>query len=376
MRIIGIIAEYNPFHLGHLYQINKIKELYPNSLIIAIISPCFTERGDISIINKWDKTKICLDNNIDLVVELPTLYATQSADIFAHGAIQILNDLGIDTLVFGTESDNIDEIINLANIQLNNKEYDLLVKKYLDEGINYPTAMSKALYDLANIKVDKPNDLLALSYVKEIIRNNYKITPVSIKRTNDYHGKSINNSVISANLIRELISKDEDINAYIPNGVLKYINKVSLNNGYNYLLYNIINNIDNLDCYLDVSEGIHNKIIKHINDSDNWYQLVNNIKSKRYTYNKINRMLIHILLGIKKTDNNNENYIKILGFNNYGRDYLNKIKKNIKLPLYYGYKPDQLSILDIEFRCLYIYSLIVNDNSLITRELENKPIIK
>ena len=376
MRIIGIIAEYNPFHLGHLYQINKIKEMYSDSIIIAIVSPCFTERGDISIVNKWDKTNICLDNSIDLVVELPTLYATQSADIFAHGAIQILNDLGVDTLVFGTESDNID-FVNLANIQLCNKEYDILVKKYLDDGINYPSAMSRSLKDISSIKIDKPNDLLALSYVKEIVKYKYDISPISIRRTNDYHGKDTNCKVISANLIRDLISDGKDISHYVPHNSLKYINtNISLNNGYNYLIYNIINNKNNLADYLDVTEGIENKIIKSINNSDSWNDLVNNIKSKRYTYNKINRMLLHILLGIKKSDNNNENYIKILGFNSSGRNYLNRIKKTIKLPLLYGYKPNVLNILDIEFKCLYIYSLLVNDMSLISRELKNKPIIK
>ena len=163
MKIIGIIAEYNPFHLGHLYQINKIKEIYPDSIIIAIISTNFTQRGDISIINKWNKTKICLDNNIDIVLELPYTYATQSADIFANGALKILNSMNIDTLVFGTEKDNINELIKLAKIQIDNKEYDNIVKNYLSKGLNYPTAMSKALENISNIKIDKPNDLLALS---------------------------------------------------------------------------------------------------------------------------------------------------------------------------------------------------------------------
>ena len=170
MKIIGIIAEYNPFHLGHLYQINKIKEIYPDSIIIAIISTNFTQRGDISIINKWNKTKICLDNNIDIVLELPYTYATQSADIFANGALKILNSMHIDTLVFGTEKDNINELIELAKIQIDNKEYDNIVKNYLSKGLNYPTAMSKALENISNIKIDKPNDLLALSYIKEIIK--------------------------------------------------------------------------------------------------------------------------------------------------------------------------------------------------------------
>ena len=142
MKAVGIIAEYNPFHLGHLYQINKIKEQFPESIIIAIISTNFTERGDISILNKWNKTKICLEHNINLVVELPTIYATQSSDIFAEAALNILNKFKIDTLIFGSETDNIDILYKLATTQLNNKEYNLLVKKQLSNGLNYPTAMS------------------------------------------------------------------------------------------------------------------------------------------------------------------------------------------------------------------------------------------
>lgn len=377
MKIIGVIAEYNPFHLGHLYQIKKIKEMYPDSIIIAIISTNFTQRGDISILNKWNKTKICLENNVDIVLELPTLYATQSSDIFASSALKILNHFKIDTLVFGSETNDIDTLYNLANTQLNNKEYDTLVTSYLSEGINYPTAMSKALNKLTNINIYKPNDLLGLSYIKEIIKNKYPITPISIKRSNDYHGNNIENNIISANLIRKLLQENKDISAYVPKITTNYLyHNISINNAFNLLKYKIINEINNLDKYLTVDEGIENRIIKYINKSNTWLDLVMNIKTKRYTYNKINRMLIHILLGIKKEDNNKEIYLRILGFNQSGRKYLNKIKKDIDLPIYMSYKNNLSNTFDIEFRSTYIYSLIVNDPSLIEKEYQNKPIIK
>ena len=172
MEIIGIITEYNPFHNGHLYHINKIKELYPNSLIIAVISSSFCQRGEISILNKWDKTKICLNNNIDLVLKLPFVFSSQGADIFAKGALSILNELKVNKIIFGSELNNIEKLKELATIQIKNKDYNKLVKKYLDEGINYPTAMAKALNNFSNIKIDTPNDLLGLSYIKEIIDNN------------------------------------------------------------------------------------------------------------------------------------------------------------------------------------------------------------
>ena len=385
MKIIGLIAEYNPFHLGHLYQINKIKEMYPESIIIAIISTNFTQRGDISILNKWNKTKICLDNNIDIVLELPTLYATQSADIFASAALKILNEFKIDTLVFGSETNDISSLYNLANIQLNDNNYDNIVKKYLDKGINYPTAMNKALNELTNQDVNKPNDLLGLSYIKEIIKNNYNIEAISIKRTNDYHQEKlitknqnniINQNIISANLIRKLHLNNEDITPYIKENTKNYLySNLSIEKAYNLLKYKIITD-KNLNKYLTVDEGIENRLLKYLPKSSTWEELVMNIKTKRYTYNKINRMLIHILLGITKEDNNQETYIRILGFNNKGRNYLNKIKKEINLPIYTSYKNNLSNTFDIEFKSTYIYSIITNDQTLITREYQNKPIIK
>lgn len=375
MKIIGVIAEYNPFHLGHLYQLKKIKEMEPESLIIAIISTNFTQRGEISLLNKWDKTKICLECGIDLVIELPTLYAIQGADIFAYGALKILSGLHIDTLVFGSESDNIDELIKLANTQINDKRYDELVKKYLDEGINYPTATSKALYELTNVKIDKPNDLLGLSYIKEIISNKYPITPISIKRTNDYHGKDTDNDIISANLIRSLIKEGKDISKYVPSSTLNYLNKkISLDDALGYLKYNILNNKEHLNEFLMVDEGIENRIVKEITNANNWKELVMSIKTKRYTYNKINRMLIAILLNIKKNDNTKDVYIRILGFNNNGRSYLNKIKKTIDIPVYSNYKFNKSNVFDLEYKSTFIYSLITNNPDLIKYEYQNKPI--
>lgn len=377
MKVIGIIAEYNPFHLGHLYQINKVKEMYPESIIIAIISTNFTQRGDISIINKWNKTRICLENNIDLIIELPTLYASQSSDVFAYGALRILNEFKIDTLVFGTESNDISTLYKLANTQLNDPNYNILVQKYLNNGINYPTATSKALIELTNMTIDKPNDLLALSYIKEIIKNKYDITPVSIQRTNDYHDKSIKSNIISANLIRKLYQDNQNIEKYIPNNVNSFIyNNININKAFPLLKYKIITDKDNLNKYLTVDEGIENRIIKNIKKVNSWNDLVISIKTKRYTYNKINRMLLHILLGIKKEDNNNDIYLRILGFNLSGRKYLNKIKKEINIPIYTNYKDNISNVLDIEFKSTYIYSIIVNDSSLIEQEYNNKPIIK
>ena len=377
MKIIGIIAEYNPLHFGHIYQLNKIKELYPDSLIIVITNSFFTQRGDVSILNKKNKTKLVLENNIDLIVELPFAYSTQSADIFAEGALKILNILNIDTLVFGSESNNIQKLTTIATTQLNNKEYDNLVKKYLTTGINYPTALNKALEYLTGLSIIEPNDLLGISYIKEIIKNKYTITPITIKRIGSYHAKKTTSHIANATLIREKIQKNEDITKYIPKNEENLLLKsLSLNSYYPYLKYKIYSTND-LSIYQTVDEGIENKIKKVINNSNNWEELVQNIKTKRYTYNKINRMLIHILTSFTKEEAQNIkiDYIRILGFNIKGKKYLNQIKKNISIPIISNYKKNLSRLLDIELRVATIYYLPISPN-LITEEYKNKPIIK
>ena len=377
MNIIGLIAEYNPLHLGHIYQLNKIKELYPNSIIILITNSYFTQRGDVSILSKENKTKISLENNIDLVIELPFAYATQSADIFAKGAIEILNHLKIDTLIFGSESNNIEKLTKIANIQLNNPQYDKLVKNYLKEGINYPTALNKAIKKLTNTTITEPNDLLAISYIKEILKNNYPITPISIQRIGSYHAKKATTNIANATLIRTKLQNKENIERYLPNNEINLLTKnLSLNNYYPLLKYKILSTKD-LSIYQTIEEGIENRIKKNIITSSNWNELVQNIKTKRYTYNKINRMLIHILTSFTKEEakNININYIKILGFNQQGKQYLNKIKKEIKIPLINNYKKNFSQLLDIEQRVSSIYYLPIDDKK-IKEEYHTKPIIK
>lgn len=374
MNIIGIIAEYNPFHNGHIYHINKIKELFPDSIIVLVTSTSFCERGEISIMNKWDKTKIALDNNIDLVIELPFVYSSQSADIFAKGAIKIMNELQVEKIVFGSELNNIKTLTEIAKTQINNKEFDNKVKTYLDSGTNYPTALSNALKDLKLPTIDTPNDLLAISYIKEILKTNSKIEPISIKRTNDYHGKDIKGNIINASLIRQMLKEEEDIDYFIPyDSEILYENI----NYFKYLKYKIISDIKNLDKYQTVDEGIEGRIKKYITTSNTLEEFIKNIKTKRYTYNKINRMLIHILTSLTKEEAKLDlSYIRILGFNKNGKNYLNKIKKEVTLPLITSYKNlEENKLLEIEYRATLIYSLLVNDSSLIERELE-KPIIK
>ena len=375
MEIIGIVAEYNPFHNGHLYQIQKIKEKYPDSILVAVVSSTFTQRGTVSILNKWTKTKIALDNHIDIVIELPFVYATQSSDIFAKGAVALLNKLKVTRIIFGTERDNLNELSLSADIQLNNKEYHKLVKLYLSKGLNYPTATNKALEDLTGQVVTTPNDLLALSYIKEIKSNNYQIKYENIKRTSSYHGTEINNNITSASNIRKLYQENKAIDNLIPYSK-EQLYKVDMNKFLPLLKYQIFLNQDNLNKYQTVDEGIEGRIIKYITKSSTYEELINNIKTKRYTYNKISRMLLHILISFTKEEAQNINidYIRLLGFSPNGKHYLNKIKKELDVPLITGYKKNISKVLDIELRTTKIYTLIIG-NELLLEEYRNKPII-
>ena len=380
----GIICEYNPFHNGHLYHINKIKEMFPDDIIVLIMSSHFLQRGDSSLINKWDKTDIALSLGVDIVIELPFVFSSQGADIFAKGSIEILKNMNVDRLVFGSETDDIEILSNIANVQIDNDDFDLKVKTYLDEGISYPTALSKAVYDLTNIKIDKPNDLLAISYIKEIKKQKANIKPICIKRTNDFHSLKLDNEIVSATSIRNALKENKEIKKYVPSIVYDYLQKeLSFTEEYFDLLkYKIISDFNNLNIYHTVDEGIENRIKKYIYTSNSMDELINNIKTKRYTYNKVKRMLTHILCSYTKEEalrTQNSEYIRILGFNKKGKDYLNKVKKTSLLPIITGYSNIKSEILDIEKRVSSIYFLPFkqkNKNYLMEMEYKNKPIIK
>lgn len=375
-KIIGIIAEYNPFHNGHLYQIKKIREKYKDATIVVVSSSSFTQRGEISLLNKFDKTKVALNNGVDLVIELPYVYSTQSSDIFASAAIKILNYLKINTLCFGTERDNIDDIKICAQTQLNNPEYDILVKKYLNDGFNYPTALNKALKSLVDIEITEPNELLALSYIKEIISNKLNIDIFNIKRTNDYHDIESNESIVSASNIRNKLINNIDIKDKVPSDVYDILKNIKFNNKYFEFLKYKINSESDLEKYLDVDEGLSTRIRNAINESNNLEELIQNIKTKRYTYNKISRMLNHILCSFTKDERDdvkNIEYIRILGFNDTGQRHLNNIKHDLPINILNKYDTSYRA-LEIEKRVSLIYSMIIHD--IMDAEIKNKPIKK
>lgn len=373
---IGIIAEYNPFHNGHVYLINEIKKKYPDSTLVLVLSGNFTQRGIPSIMNKWDKTDISLKYGIDLVVELPIPFVIQSADYFSYGGVTLLEKLKVDKLIFGSESNDISILEKIAEIQLNNPEFDNLVKLYCKSGYNYPTSLSLAIEELSGDKITTPNDLLGISYIKTIKENNYNLKYECIKRTNDYNSDKLEEEISSATAIRKAIKDKVNIEKQVPKEVLSYLNKpIFIDDYFKYLKYKIITE-DDLSIYNSVDKDIESKLKKEIINSHSIDEYINKLKTKRYTYNRLGRMLLHIILNFTKEKSilfKNISYIRLLGFNDKGRIYLNSIKKDIELPIISKINREKDEMLSYEIETTKIYGLIYdNIDELINKEYQNK----
>lgn len=360
MKSIGIIAEYNPFHNGHLYHLNKIKEKYPDYTLILVMSGNFTERGEVSIIDKFRKTEIALKAGIDLVVELPFPFATQSADYFSYGAITILEKLQVEKVIFGSESNNIEDLECIVDAQLQSDEFDKLVAIYSKFGNNYPTSLSLALKDLTGKIIDTPNDLLGISYLKTIKKNHYKIKAETIKRSNNYHEEELENDISSATSIRNALKEKKDISNQVPEYVLPYLTDLHFIEDYfNFIKYKIITEKD-LSIYQTVTEGIDHLMKKEIIHCNSYHEFIDKLKSKRYTHNKIQRMLLHILVGFTKEEAKGMQeitYIRLLGFSSNGKKYLNSIKKEIDIPIISKINRNKDKMLEFEIQTTSIYAL-------------------
>ena len=375
---IGIIVEYNPFHNGHIYQINEIKKIYKDCSIVVVMSSSITMRGEISLLNKWQKTNVALNNGVDLVIELPSVFC-QSADIFAFNAVKLLDEVGIDVLVFGTESDDVLKLIEIAKIQLNNKKFDNLVKTNMNKGLNYPTSLSNAIYDLTGLKVNAPNDILAVSYIKSVLEINDKIIIKSIKRSNDYNDLVSDSNIVSASNIRNKYLNNLDFKNSVPIETYNYLkqNNFDFNLLFNLIKYNILINKDDLSKFHLVDESICSRLYNSALISSNLNELILNVKTKRYTYNRISRILLFILLNITKVEANNFKleYIHVLGMNKKGKEILKSAKKSSSLPILTKFK-NGYKLLNYELKITTIYSMILNNPELIKDEYKSKVIIK
>ena len=367
MASVGIIAEYNPLHNGHIYQIQEIKKRYPNDTIIIAMSGNFTQRGEPAIINKWSRAQLAIEAGADLVVEIPYHFATQSADYFSYAGITLLEQLKVEKLIFGSESNNLDSITEIAKAELKDDNFDKLVKIYSKFGYNYPTALSLALKDLTGKIIDTTNDFFGITFIKTILKYKYKIKPESIKRINNYNNKELTGKLSSATAIRENIDNLDKIKETVPDPTLKQLTKETLHKKEDYfkfLKYKIITE-QHLEQYHLVEKDLAVKLKKEILCVSSYEELIQKVKSKHQTYSKISRALLQILCNYKKEDaqkNQQLAYIRLLAFNTKGKEYLNRYKKEITLPIISKISKNKNKMLELELNTTKIYTLPYNNS--------------
>lgn len=336
---VGIVVEYNPFHNGHKYHLKKAKE--KGDVVVAVMSGDFVQRGEPAFFNKWERAEIALKEGVDILVELPSFYSVQSAEIFARGAIGILENLKVKNIIFGSESSDIEKLKKIITLEKNEKFIEELQKK-LKEGDSYPTAYNKIIENFIGKEyIVKSNDILGIEYLRAIEFWKSKIIPYTLKREGvGYHSEEYEKNIASATGIRKMFkNKDEieKIKKFIPEKSQEILLKVvdeknitDISEFYNLIRYAIISQKDNLKNIQDMEIGFENRLYEMALISENYEEFLNKIITKRFTIGRIQRILIHILLGITKeiTEKIKKEipYIKVMGFSEKGREYLKNIK--------------------------------------------------
>lgn len=397
MKAVGLVTEYNPFHNGHLYHLNKAMELTGADISVAVMSGDFVQRGEPAVLDKYVRASMALNSGVNLVVELPVNYAVSSAESFAAGALKVLNYIKADSIAFGSESGDIERLSKLAHILCDNEDtlYNE-ISKYTANGISYAAARQKTVEKLTDkdtaAMLTSSNNILAVEYLKAIIKNNYVIKPYTIKRKGDsYNDTDIRSDYASATALRENLKAD-NISKYIP---VKAGLILSSNTNYIYpdditeVLFTRLLDIlfassydknvfiENVMKYSDVNKEIAGRLYKSAmdmitrtvphgagskdNEAFSFGSLCEHIKTKEVPLSRIKRALIRITLGLDKKHMEkytNEPYIRVLGFDKKGQEYLSYIRKTVEVPLITK-TADYKEILLDDIHATNIYNMIV-----------------
>lgn len=409
MKIVGIIAEYNPFHNGHQYHLKRSKELTEADGVICVMSSSFLQRGEPALIDKWERTKMALAGGVDLVIELPMPYALRSAEIFAYGGISLLDATGIVTHVsFGSESGEIAKLNQIAQILAEEPEMlNNLIIDSLDKGFSYPSARTKALMSymenaelLGELTVNEiesittsPNNILGLEYLKAIHRLGSPLIPVTIPRSGaEYHEKQIKHTIASATAIRETLWKrnregiqlfDEKLLQTMPVSSQKILQQGFVDGkgpifteDFSLQILTLLRraNVEDIANLFDVRGGLENRIKEAAHEATSIENLIERIKTKRFTWTRIQRTIFHFLMNLTSVQCEyfdqlgGPQYIRILGFNPRGQRLLALMKEAAKLPIItrvanYYHRPGTSEpvnrMLDLEILTTNLYSLVV-----------------
>ena len=355
--ITGIITEYNPFHKGHKYHLeNAIKDTNA-SHIVCVMSGNFMQRGIPAIVDKWKRTEMALKNGVDLVLELPLVYSISSAEHFAFGSVSLLNSLGIvDNLYFGSEEGNVEPLKKIADVLSEEPpSFKDLLKHHINSGLPFHKSRSMALRefikceDIENM-LENSNNILGIEYLKALNTLKSQIQPYTLKREgSNYNDKAISQMFSSATSIRKHLktgSLDKLIDV-LPKETYEILHNINSSqypfifeeDMFKFIKYKLLTEGEkNLENLPDVSEGLHNKIYKEISNSNCLDELILKVKSKRYTYTRINRILAQYFLGLESYNLLSLTkapvpYARILGFTSKGREILKEMKEKCNIEI-------------------------------------------
>lgn len=346
---IGIVVEYNPFHNGHLYQIEEIKKIFHVELVVVVLSGDYVQRGEISSISKWEKTKIALANSVDLVVELPLYYSIQNAEVFSSESVKILEYLELDVQVFGAEEENLMELEKIVQLQ-STKEYREILKEYLKRGNDYNKSNLLTLKDYKLDNIMQSNNILGIEYIRARIENKLKLKQEIIKREKvGYNDKFSIENISSATFIRKLIeSKDDkvlnEIKSLVPKETYEILKKnINMDKSkekeevlFTLFKYKFLSDDKEkiLKIY-DIDIDIYNRMLKNIVVTNRHEDFFESMKSRNLSKRRIQRIILNVLFGIekdvlKKNMSEEIKYVRVLGFNKKGQKYIKKLQKNKK----------------------------------------------
>ena len=354
MKATGIVAEYNPFHYGHKYHLQKARELSGAEVVVAAMSGNFVQRGEPAIIDKWQRVSCALENGADLVFEIPFAFVCQAASQYGRAAVDILAKAGVSSIVFGSETGNLEELQEIASLSFNVDNFRENMKK----GYSYPASYGYMADSYG------PNDILAISYLKAL-QNYPDITPFCVKRTNEYNDLKLSSEHASARAIREALLRGEDVSAYTPMAKrLETSPQVRLADYYQMIRTRLLTSTpEELREIFLVDEGIENLMIKNAYDCYDFDSFMDKCITKRYTRSRIQRTLCQILVNNKReTMRKLPQYdiIRVLGFNEKGREYLKQLQESgVRTANHYtaNIKPYR----DLEYRAAVVYGALLDE---------------
>lgn len=389
MSVIGIVCEFNPFHNGHKYLIDSVKT--ENDIIVAVMSGNFVQRGEPAIFSKETRVKAALLSDVDIVLELPFVYASASAEYFAFNAVKILSDFGCDKIAFGTENADIESLNKAVDILLK-EDFNNEVKNYYSDGVSFPVARQMAFNKFnINCDISTPNNILAVEYIKAIRKLNAKIEPITVNRKGaGYNDTDAVDEFASATHIRQLIYNNEAFENYVPICLLDLYN-AEIENGryvsiekFDLAAFSILRSKlgDDLTDVANMSEGLDNRIKSAVKNNTQLSKLYDEIKTKRYTHTRIKRAVLSTILDVESSDLEiSPPYCRVLGFNTKISSKMGELAKNSKLPFVAVYSDivnllseNAEKIFELENKSTDFYNLILHNSESCSTEMKFSPI--